>query len=183
MDFFVYTHMKDKELLNLYFVEGKTQYAFNLMVRTYSKRLYWHIRRLVHTHEDADDVLQNTFIKIWKGLDGFRADAQLYSWMYRIATNEALNHLKKSQLSNANNPDFDINKLTDDPYFNGDEAYKLFISAVEKLPEKQKLVFNLKYFEQLTYAEMIELLGGSEGSLKASYHHAVKKIKEFISHH
>lgn len=171
--------MKDKELLNMYFVEGKRHYAFNLMVRSYSKPLYWHIRRLVHIHEDADDVLQNTFIKVWKGLPDFRAEAKLYSWMYRIATNEALNHLKKKKV----NQDWDeslLQQLEEDPYFNGEEAYKKFIQAVETLPEKQKLVFNLKYFEQLSYVEMVELLGGSEGSLKASYHHATKKLKEFL---
>lgn len=171
--------MKDKELLNIYFVEGKRHYAFNLMVRAYSKRLYWHIRRLVHIHEDADDVLQNTFIKVWKGLPDFRAEAQLYSWMYRIATNEALNHLKKKK----QNQDWDeslLQQIKDDPYFDGDAAYIAFIKAINTLPEKQQLVFNLKYFEQLTYAEIVELHGGTEGSLKASYHHACKKIKDFL---
>tara|TARA_B100000965_G_C19148965_1_gene565121 strand:+ start:49 stop:594 length:546 start_codon:yes stop_codon:yes gene_type:complete len=171
--------MKDKELLNIYFVEGKKHYAFNLMVREYSKRLYWHIRRLVHTHENADDVLQETMLKVWKGLPSFRADAQLYSWMYRIATNEAFNFLKKNKIEQ-NTLDDALLYLKDDPYFDGDEAYESFLMAIEQLPEKQKLVFNLKYFEQLSYQEMVELLGGTEGSLKASYHHAVKKIKEFL---
>jgi RNA polymerase sigma-70 factor (ECF subfamily) len=172
--------MKDKELLNIYFVEGKRHYAFNLMVRAYSKRLYWHIRRLVHIHEDADDVLQNTFIKVWKGLPDFRAEAQLYSWMHRIATNEALNLLKKKKKVHQDWDETLLQQLEEDPYFNGEEAYKQFIQAVESLPEKQKLVFNLKYFEQLSYAEIVDLVGGTEGSLKASYHHASKKIKDFL---
>jgi RNA polymerase sigma-70 factor (ECF subfamily) len=173
--------MKDKELLNLYFVEGRKHYAFNLMVRSYSKRLYWVIRRLVHSHEDADDLLQNTFIKIWRGLPNFKAEAQLYSWMYRIATNEALNHLQKNKLAANENPEAFLNKLSEDPYFDGDEAYKQFIMAVEKLPEKQRLIFQLRYFEQLPYERIVEILGGTEGSKKASYHLAVKKIKEFLS--
>ncbi|MEQ8908775.1 MAG: sigma-70 family RNA polymerase sigma factor [Vicingaceae bacterium] len=172
--------MKDKELLNLYYVEGKKHYAFNLMVRAYSKRLYWQIRRLVHSHEDADDILQNTFIKVWKGLPNFRADSKLYSWMYRIATNEALNHLKQHKISASGAAEEHLNQLKDDPYFNGDEAYQKLITAVDQLPDKQKLVFNLRYFEQLPYQEMVYLVGGTEGSLKASYHHAMQKVKDFL---
>ena len=172
--------MKDKELLNIYFIEGRKHYAFNLMVRSYSKRLYWHIRRLVHVHEDADDVLQNTFIKVWKGLPQFRAEAKLYSWMHRIATNEALNHLKKQKKISQDWDETLLQQLEDDPYFDGDEAYKKFIQAVDALPEKQKLVFNLKYFDRLPYADIVDLHGATEGSLKASYHHACKKIKDFL---
>jgi RNA polymerase sigma-70 factor (ECF subfamily) len=172
--------MTDKDLIELYFEEGKTNYAFNLMVRNYSQRLYWHIRRLVHVHEDADDVLQNTFIKIWKGLPSFKRESALFSWMYRIATNEAINFIKANKKHQNNLKEFNAEWIKDDPYFDGDEAYILFMKAVNQLPEKQKLVFNMKYFQDLKYSEISEILGNSEGGLKASYHHATKKIESFL---
>ena len=174
------TGLKDRELLNLFFVEGKKHYAFNLLVRTYSKKLYWVIRRIVLTHEDANDVLQNTFIKVWKALPDFKENSALYSWLYRIATNEALSHLKKKKINYSNNLE-KLEGLKADPYFDGDDAYLEFLAAVESLPEKQRLVFKMKYFEKLKYKEIAEILGGSEGSLKASYFHAVKKIEEIIN--
>ena len=170
--------MEDSELLQIYFVEGRKNYAFNMIVRKYSERLYWQIRRIVLVHEDSNDVLQNTFIKVWKGLAKFRQDANLYTWMYRIATNEALNFIKKEKKQVQVDESALTNSLKQDPYFNADEAYEKFLLAIRKLPEKQQLVFNLKYFDELKYKEIAELIGGTEGSLKASYFHAVKKIEK-----
>lgn len=175
MDFFYF--MTDQELLQMYFEEGNTNYAFNLIVRQYSEKLYWHIRRMVLNHEDADDVLQNTFIKVWKGLPKFKGNSALYTWMFRIANNEALNFIKANKKHRNTKSEFDVNWIKDDPYFDGDEAYLLFLNAVETLPTKQKTVFNLKYFEELKYDEISDILGTSIGALKASYHHAVKKIE------
>ncbi len=178
MDFFC--TVRDKEIINMYFIEGKKHYAFNLMVRNYSEKLYWQIRRIVIFHEDADDVLQETFIKVWNGLPKFQANSSLFTWMYRIATNEALNHLKKSKrISTTNTADLE-NQLKEDPFFDGDKVYVQFLKIVDALPDKQKLVFQLKYFEQYTYEDIADLVGGSVGSLKASYHHAVKKIERNI---
>lgn len=164
----------------MYFIEGKKHYAFNLMVKNYSEKLYWQIRRIVIFHEDADDVLQETFIKVWNGLPKFQANSSLFTWMYRIATNEALNHLKKSKrISTTNTSDLE-NQLKEDPFFDGDIVYIKFLKIVDALPSKQKLVFQLKYFEKYSYEDIAELLGGSIGSLKASYHYAVKKIEKNI---
>ena len=170
--------MKDRELVTLFFVEGKQHQAFRYIVQTYSERLYWHIRRIVRIHQDADDVLQNTFIKVWSKLSTFEGKSSLYSWMYRIALNEALNHLKKNQKYSLDDPEEFAQLLEADPYFDGDEAYVHFLSLVDQLPEKQKLVFQMKYFEKMKYEEIVDLLGGTVGSLKASYHHAVKKLEE-----
>ena len=167
----------DSELLDLFFQEDRRHYAFNLIVRANSEKLYWLIRRIVLTHEDANDVLQNTFIKVWKGLPNFKGNSTLYSWMYRIATNESLSFLKKKQKESSHGSSSLLNDLKEDPYFDGDVAYLHFLSAIEELPEKQKLVFKMKYFEELSYKEIAEVQGGSIGSLKASYFHAVKKNK------
>ena len=171
--------MKDRELIRLFFVEGKENYAFQLIVREYSQRLYWLIRRIVIDHHDADDILQDTFIKVYQNLKNFEGKSSLYSWMYRIATNEALNFLKKKKIDRIEDETL-IESLKADPYFNGDEEYARFLEIVHTLPDKQKLVFQLKYFEKLKYEEIAELLGGSIGSLKASYHHAVRKIEKSI---
>ena len=173
--------MTEQELIALYFDEGKTNYAFNLLVRKYSQKLYWQIRRIVLTHEDANDVLQNSFIKIWKGLPKFRQDSSLTTWMFRIANNEALNHIKSNKKYKNNSSNYSLDWLKEDPYFNGDEAYLSFLKAIQILPSKQKIVFSLKYFEELKYSEIAEILNTSEGSLKASYHHAVKKIEDYIT--
>jgi len=169
--------VKDRELIRLFFVEGKENYAFQLIVKEHSRRLYWHIRRLVYDHHDTDDILQETFLKVYQNLQNFEGRSSLYSWMHRIATNEALNHLKKKKTESIDGKDELIESLRSDPYFNGDEEYLHFLSVVKDLPEKQKLVFQLKYFEKLKYDEIAEMLGGTVGSLKASYHHAVKKIE------
>tara|TARA_R110002049_G_scaffold47596_2_gene136973 strand:- start:109851 stop:110393 length:543 start_codon:yes stop_codon:yes gene_type:complete len=158
--------------------------AFEVLVDTYKQRLYWHIRRIVLNHDDADDVLQNTFIKVYKNIDGFKGDSKLFSWMYRIATNEALSFLKskskKLGISDGELQNNMINNLQADIYFEGDEIQLNLQRAIATLPEKQKLVFNMKYFEELKYEKMSEILGTSVGALKASYHLAVKKIEEYL---
>jgi len=178
------TDYSDKELMNLYRDGGNPNYAFNLIVQKYKERLYWHIRKIVILHDDADDVMQNTFIKVWKGLSDFREESQLYTWLYRIATNEALTHLKQKR-TKFFIPMIDIEKtlseaIDTDSWFSGDDLQKKLQKAILTLPEKQRIVFNLKYFEEMKYDEMAEVLGTSVGALKASYHIAVKKIEKYI---
>ena len=155
--------------------------AFRNLITQYKERLYWHIRKIVIVHDDTDDVLQNTFIKIFKNIDNFKGDSKLYSWMYRIATNEALTFLKvKSKKLGVDNEELQermANNLQADVYFEGDEIQLKLQKAIALLPEKQKLVFNMKYFEELKYEEISEILETSIGGLKASYHLAVKKIE------
>ena len=146
--------------------------------------MYWHIRRIVLQHDDADDVLQNTFIKVYKNIQGFNGDSKLYSWMYRIATNEALNFLKsksrKLGLSSEALQDKTLAHLEADVYFEGDQIQLKLQKAIASLPEKQKLVFNMKYFENMKYEEISEVLDTSVGALKASYHIATKKIESYL---
>ncbi|WP_019668713.1 RNA polymerase sigma factor [Eudoraea adriatica] len=155
--------------------------AFEVLINTYKERLYWHIRRIVLNHDDTDDVLQNTFIKIFRNIDKFKGGSKLYSWMYRIATNEALTFLKaKSKKLGVSNDELQermVDNLQADVYFEGDEIQLKLQKAIALLPEKQKLVFNMKYFEELKYDEISEILETSIGGLKASYHLAVKKIE------
>ena len=155
--------------------------AFEVLINTYKERLYWHIRRIVLNHDDTDDVLQNTFIKIFRNIDKFKGGSKLYSWMYRIATNEALTFLKaKSKKLGVSNDELQermVANLQADVYFEGDEIQLKLQKAIALLPEKQKLVFNMKYFEELKYDEISEILETSIGGLKASYHLAVKKIE------
>jgi RNA polymerase sigma-70 factor (ECF subfamily) len=175
----------DKEILQL-FQNKKTQSeAFSLLVKQYQERLYWQIRKIVISHEDADDVLQNTFVKIWKGLKNFRYDAQLFTWMYRIATNESLTFLKEKQkkhfgYANGEVEDMLLANLEADEYFDGDKAQLELQKAILQLPEKQRLVFNMKYFDEMKYDDMSQILETSVGALKASYHHAVKKIEALL---
>ncbi len=161
--------------------------AFGKVVRHYSEQLYWQIRRMVLSHDDTNDLLQNTFIKAWSNLEYFRGEARLSTWLYRIALNETLNFLNKqralNQLSLDDAEAAALNKLESDPYFDGDHTQLLFEQAIQTLPEKQRIVFNLKYFQEMKYEEMSDILGTSIGSLKASYHHAVKKIEEFLNRH
>lgn len=161
------------------------QKAFRELVSTYKERLYWHIRRMVTHHEDADDVLQNTFIKVFRSIDKFKGDSKLYSWMYRIATNEAITFInqraKKSGISSEEIQNHLVNNLQADVYFEGDEIQLQLQKAIATLPQKQQLVFNMKYFEDITYNDMSEVLDTSVGALKASYHHAVKKIEQFLT--
>lgn len=158
--------------------------GFRLVVEKYSSKLYWHIRRLVILHEDADDALQNTFINAWKGIGDFRSESALYTWLYRIATNEALTLINKRKRNSAVSIDdlgnYFENSHEGDSWFDGDAAQIKLQNAILQLPEKQRVVFNLKYFDEMQYDEMSRVLGTSEGALKASYHHAVKKIEKFL---
>lgn len=158
--------------------------AFEWIVNTYKEQLYYQIRRMVLSHEDADDLLQNTFIKAWNNLEYFRGEAKLSTWLYRIALNECLNFLNKQRaqkhLSIEESEANLLNQLESDPYFDGDQTQLLFEKAIQTLPEKQRIIFHLKYFEDMKYNEISEIMGTSIGALKASYHHAVKKIEEFF---
>jgi len=164
--------------------EDKRDLAFNQLVTKYQERLYWHIRKIVISHDDADDILQNTFIKIWKSIGGFREESSLYTWLYRIATNESLtfiNSNKKKHFVQMNETsELLMNNLISDPYFEGDKIQLKLQEAILQLPEKQRLVFNMKYFDDLKYNEMSSILETSVGALKASYHHATKKIEEYL---
>ena len=173
---------EDEEILKLISSE-KLDQGFALLVRQYQEQLYWHIRRMVTFHEDADDVLQNTFIKIYKGINKFNADSKLYTWMYRIATNESLNFLKKKSRFRSDSDGLIAleERLVADAYFDEQIAYVELQKAISLLPDKQKAVFNMRYFEELTYKDMSEVLGTSTGALKASYHHAVKKVEDYLS--
>jgi len=177
------TESNDKDILTLFRKEGGRETAFHRLVAKYQERLYWHIRKLLIDHQDTDDVLQNTFIKVWTGLENFREDSGLYTWLYRIATNEALtflNNRKKRNLFLADPTKQLADSLEQDPYFNGDELQLKLQKALLTLPEKQRLVFNMKYFDEMKYEEMAEILETSVGALKASFHHAVKKIEKFV---
>ena len=158
--------------------------AFEVLVNTYKERLYWHIRRIVLDHDDADDVLQNTFIKVYKNIDGFKGDSKLFSWMYRIATNESLTFLKQKSrkigISDQELKDRMVENLQADVYFEGDEIQLKLQKALAQLPDKQKLVFTMKYFQEMKYEEISEVLETSVGALKASYHLAVKKIETYL---
>lgn len=159
--------------------------GFRLLVETYSQKLYWHIRRMVILHEDADDALQNTFINVWKSIGNFRSESSLYTWLYTIATNEALALINKRKKNTAVSIDdlgsYFANSQEGSTWFDGDEAQLKLQNAIIQLPDKQKIVFNLKYYDEMTYEEMSKVLNTSEGALKASYHHAVKKIEKFIT--
>ncbi|MDX9695157.1 MAG: RNA polymerase sigma factor [Bacteroidales bacterium] len=175
----------DKELLVLFRDAERKNFAFNLIIRKYQQKLYWHIRKIVIKHDDTDDILQNTFIKVWKGLDGFREDSKLYTWLYRIATNESLTFLKQQKtkyLLPIGDYENQLKEtLESDVSFNGDEIQLKLQKAILELPEKQRIVFNMKYFDEIKYEEMAEILGTSVGALKASYHHAVKKIEKYFN--
>lgn len=174
----------DKEILRLHRVEMDKNKAFRLLVSTYKKRLYYHIRRIVIRHDHADDVTQNTFIKVFSALDSFKGESKLYSWLYRIATNEALNFVQREARfkgSDIEEIQYRLGEsLHGDPLYSGDAIQMKLQQALLTLPEKQRVVFNLKYFEGMKYNDMSEVLETSVGSLKASYHHAVKKIELYI---
>ena len=158
--------------------------AFKELISLYKERLYWHIRKIVISHEDADDVLQNTFIKIFRNIDKFNQESKLFSWMYRIATNESITFInKRVKQRNVDISDYQQNlasTLANDDFFNGDEIQLILQKAIATLPRKQQLVFNMKYFDELKYSEISEILETSVGALKASYFHAVKKIEKYI---
>ena len=177
----------DLELLVEFRQEATKERAFTKIMKKYQERLYWHVRRMVGGHEDANDVIQNMFIKVWKSLDNFREDSQLYTWLYRIATNESLTQIdkaKKRQSVSMSDDDNPIgNSLKSDTDYDGNKVQWKLQQAIGTLPDKQKAVFNLRYFDEMPYQEMSKVLETSEGALKASYHHAVKKIEEFILNH
>lgn len=174
----------DREIIERIKIPGNEELAFTQLVSKYQERLYWHIRKIVIDHDDSDDVLQNTMVKVWRSIPDFRADSGLYTWLYRIATNEALSFLKQKKRRSFT-PWVDVEHrmsetLESDPWFNGDDIQLKLQKAVLKLPDKQRLVFNMKYFDEMKYEEMAEILGTSVGALKASYHHAVKKIENML---
>jgi len=172
-------HLEDTEILSLINSNEAFNKGFEALVDKYQEPLYWHIRRMVNIHSDADDVVQNTFIKVFKSISKFRHESKLFTWLYRIATNEALTFIKNRNKKSTEQ--FDTNlALRDDPYFSGDEIQLLLKQAIETLPTKQKQVFILRYYDELKYKDMAQILKSSEGSLKASYHHAVKKIELFL---
>ena len=172
--------MTDKEIIALY-CSGSHEQAFNQIVRNYSERIYWHIRRFLCCHEDANDLLQDVFIKIWGAMPSFRGESRLYTWIYRIATNEVLNHLRKQRfkavISLESASGALERKIDEDPYFNGDHLQRELHKSIQRLPEKQRIVFCLRYFDEMTYEDMAEVTGTSVGALKASYHHACGKIR------
>ncbi len=174
----------DLSLLQQFRVPATREKAYTSIIRKYQEKLYWHVRRMVVNHDDANDVLQNVFIKVWKGLDQFREDAQLYTWLYRIATNESLSYIEQQKRRTSVSFD-DVaetlgNKLEAEKGFDSNKIEWKLQAAIQQLPEKQRVVFNLRYYDEMPYEEMSQVLETSAGALKASYHHAVKKIEDYI---
>jgi RNA polymerase sigma factor (sigma-70 family) len=177
-------HLDDKSLLAEFREPSSRERGYTRIIKKYQEKLYWHIRRMVVEHEDANDVLQNMFIKVWNGLDNFREDSQLYTWLYRIATNESLSFLerrKKQTTASLSDEDTGLaNQIKASDHFDANKLEWKLQLAIQKLPEKQRAVFNLRYYDEMPYEEMSRVLETSEGALKASYHHAVKKIEDYI---
>lgn len=181
------TQPNDKELLLQFHEPATKEQAFTRIIKKYQEKLYWHVRRMVVEHEDANDVLQNMFIKVWNSLENFREDSQLYTWLYRIATNESLTFLEQKKRRSAVSIDDSEGSLTNsikaDKHFDANRLEWKLQLAIQQLPDKQRAVFNLRYYDEMPYQEMSKVLETSEGALKASYHHAVKKIEDFILNH
>jgi RNA polymerase sigma factor (sigma-70 family) len=179
--------LADEQLLEQFRNEQTKEAGYTAIIKKYQEKLYWHVRRMVVDHDDANDVLQNVFIKVWKGLSNFREDARLYTWLYRIATNESLSFLdQKKRRSSVSLGDVESglsNTLKADKDFDAAKLEWKLQLGIQQLPEKQRIVFNLRYYEEMPYHEISQILDTSEGALKASYHHAVKKIEEFILNH
>jgi RNA polymerase sigma-70 factor (ECF subfamily) len=177
----------DKEILSLFRENNTQEKAFKMLVHKYQERLYWYVRRMVVQHEDANDILQNVFVKAWKGLHNFREESRLFTWLYKIATNESLTFLEQKKKRTAVSFDSQGVDLTEsikaDRDFDARKIEWKLQLAVQQLPEKQRIVFNLRYYDEMPYETMSNLLETSEGALKASYHHAVKKIENFILNH
>ena len=173
--------MTDSQIIDLY-RNGQKEKAFDQIVSSYTERLYWHVRRFTCSHEDSNDLLQDIFIKVWSSLPSFRGDSQLFTWLYRIATNEVLNHMRKQRLralvSLDSKANFLAKKIDEDAYFNGNELQRELHKAIQRLPEKQRIVFCFRYFDEMKYEEISEITNTSVGALKASYHFAYNKIKE-----
>jgi RNA polymerase sigma factor (sigma-70 family) len=179
--------LQDSELLVQFRSPATKEAAYTSLIRKYQEKLYWHVRRIVVEHEDANDVLQNTFIRVWNALENFREDSQLYTWLYRIATNECLSFLEQKKRKSSVSLSDDEKSLTgsikaDKDFDPSKIEWKLQL-AIQQLPEKQRAVFSLRYYDEMPYSEMSKVLDTSEGALKASYHHAVKKIEDFILNH
>ena len=179
--------LQDSELLIQFRNPSTREKAFTAIIKKYQEKLYWHIRRMLVDHEDTNDVLQNVFIRVWNGLDNFREDAQLYTWLYRIATNESLTFIeqqKKRAAISLDEVESSIsNKVQADKHFDPNKLEWKLQVAIQQLPEKQRVVFNLRYYDEMPYEEMSKVLETSQGALKASYHHAVKKIEDYILNH
>lgn len=179
--------LEDKELLHRFRQADTKEKAFAALINKYKERLYWHIRRMVVEHEDANDILQNMFIKVWNSLENFREDSQLYTWLYRIATNESLTFLeqqkRRSAVSLTDVESGLSNKVKADQNFDANKLEWKLQLAIQSLPDKQRVVFNLRYYDEMPYEEMSRVLETSEGALKASYHHAAKKIQDYILNH
>lgn len=178
---------QDSELLVQFRDPATKESAYTSIIRKYQEKLYWHVRRMVIEHEDANDVLQNVFIRVWNALENFREDSQLYTWLYRIATNESLTYLeqqkKRSSVSLEDVGSNLENKIRADKHFDASKLEWKLQLAIQQLPEKQRIVFGLRYYDEMPYEEMAKVLDTSEGALKASYHHAVKKIEDYILNH
>jgi RNA polymerase sigma factor (sigma-70 family) len=178
------TAATDIELLIQFREPATKEKAYTAIIKKYQEKLYWHIRRMVVDHDDANDVLQNVFIRVWKGLENFREDSQLYTWLYRIATNECLTFLgqqkKRSSVSLSDDENALSNKIKADKHFDYNKLEWKLQLAIQQLPEKQRVVFHLRYYDEMPYEEMSRILETSEGALKASYHHAVKKIEDYL---
>lgn len=176
--------LDDKVLLDQFRQPSTREQGFTAIIKKYQEKLYWHIRRMVIDHDDANDVLQNMFIKVWKGLENFREDSRLYTWMYRIATNECLSFIeqqkRRASVSMDEVGEGLSNKIKADSNFDGNQLEWKLQLAIQQLPEKQRVVFNLRYYDEMPYEEMSRILETTEGALKASYHHAAKKIEAFI---
>ncbi|MBP6386692.1 MAG: RNA polymerase sigma factor [Pseudarcicella sp.] len=177
--------MTDKEILEMFSKSESQNNAFNILIEQYQRRIYWHVRKLVIDHDDANDITQDTFIKVWKSLSNFKGESQLFTWIYRIATNESLNHLakKKKNLHQSLDTMFETisNNLESTDMISGEEIQIKLQKALLQLPDKQRAVFNMKYYDDLKYEDMSEITGTSVGALKASYHLAVKKIEDFFN--
>ena len=192
--FFIFTaqpymnqQLDDKELLVQFRDPATKERSFTLIIKKYQEKLYWHIRRMVVSHDDANDVLQNMFIKVWNALGNFREDSQLYTWLYRIATNESLTFLeqqkKRASVSLSDVESGLSNRLKADKHFDANKLEWKLQVAIQQLPDKQRVVFSLRYYDEMPYEEMSRVLETSEGALKASYHHAVKKIEDYMLNH
>ena len=177
----------DEKAIVAMLTDPKTQrQAFSMVVSQYSEQLYWKVRRIVLNHEDANDVLQNVFLKAWNNLGDFQQKSKISTWLYRIAINESLDFLRRQKTASAVSADEDLsvyNRLMADDYFDGDAAQALLQEAIAHLPDVQRTVFNLRYYDEMKYSDMSRLLDTSEGALKASYHLAVKKITEYVRRH
>jgi RNA polymerase sigma factor (sigma-70 family) len=180
-------NVDDKELLYQFKQPASKEKAFTAIIKKYQEKLYWHVRRMVVDHDDTNDILQNMFIKVWNSLDNFREDSQLYTWLYRIATNESLTFIeqqkKRSSVSLSDVESGLSNKIKADQNFDANKLEWKLQLAMQSLPEKQRVVFNLRYYDEMPYEEMSRILDTSEGALKASYHHAAKKIEDFLLNH